>query len=112
MSLVRRVAVIAASAAVVAGGTLCAAAPASASPAAIWTCNAPQYLTGSGGHAGVSLQCFGTSFNDSFNTAITCKRLDNGYEYRHDGPIVVTGHTSTVWCDLNARIIHVAYVAR
>ncbi|MFE7045987.1 hypothetical protein ACFU9X_43355 [Streptomyces atratus] len=112
MTPVKRIATTIATAIASVSGLLFAAAPASAAPTAIWTCNAPQYMTGSGGHAGVSLQCFGTLMTDKFNTAATCKRWDNGYEYRHDGPIVVTGQTSTVWCDLGARIVHVAYVGR
>ncbi|MGO4426565.1 hypothetical protein AB4Z54_49670 [Streptomyces sp. MCAF7] len=111
MSIKRRAAMVVASLGITTGGLFLAAAPASASAQDIWTCNPPTYMTGSGGHAGASLQCFGTSWDDKFNVAVTCKRWDNGFEYRHDGNIVETGQVSTVWCDLNARIVHLAYVA-
>ncbi|MBL1098343.1 hypothetical protein [Streptomyces coffeae] len=109
MSIRQCVATAAAALAFGAGGLLVTAGPASASTSAVYTCNPPTYMTGSGGHAGASLQCFGTSSNDLFNVAVTCRKPD-GYEYRHDGPIVRSGETSTVWCDLNARIVHLAYV--
>ncbi|MEU9669975.1 hypothetical protein AB0E25_31265 [Streptomyces bobili] len=109
--------VTAAAAAMAVGGGLVAATPASAAitgctyVAAITGCTYV-HVTGSGGHRGAAVTCKGDG-TSRFQAAVTCKRLDTGYEYRHDGPperAWPADGTSTVWCDLGANLIHVAYV--
>ncbi|TDC72849.1 hypothetical protein [Streptomyces hainanensis] len=62
-------------------GGVAAATPASAT---ITGCTY-ELVTGSGGHEGAAVTCYGDG-TTRFQAAITCKRYDNGYEYRHDGP--------------------------
>ncbi|GAA2810346.1 hypothetical protein GCM10010505_40640 [Kitasatospora aburaviensis] len=62
---------------------------------------------------GATVTCKGDG-TSRFQAAVTCKRIDNGYEYRHDGQPAWAdprGGKSTVWCDTKARVIHTAYVA-
>ncbi|MFD9591167.1 hypothetical protein ACFWA9_00185 [Kitasatospora sp. NPDC059973] len=66
---------------IVVGAAITLAPPASAT---ITGCT-QKYVTGSGGHRGAAITCKGDG-RSRFQAAITCKRLDNGYEYRHDGP--------------------------
>ncbi|MFE4589348.1 hypothetical protein [Streptomyces laurentii] len=78
------------------------AAPSSPAAAADLSCSA-RLVTGSAGHKGASVTCTG----GAFTAYVDCERTDNGYQYRHFGNRAVSGGTSTVWCDLNARVIHV-----
>ncbi|MFI0084804.1 hypothetical protein [Streptomyces bobili] len=103
-----RLGVTAAVAAMAVGAGVVAATPASA----VITGCTYVHVTGSGGHRGAAVTCKGDG-TSRFQAAVTCKRLDTGYEYRHDGPPEWAwpgGGTSTVWCDLGANVIHVAYV--
>ncbi|BAU84885.1 hypothetical protein SLA_3996 [Streptomyces laurentii] len=81
------------------GGLSATAFPATA---ADLSCSA-RLVTGSAGHKGASVTCTG----GAFTAYVDCERTDNGYQYRHFGNRAVSGGTSTVWCDLNARVIHV-----
>jgi hypothetical protein len=81
------------------GGLSATAFPAAA---ADLSCSA-RLVTGSAGHKGASVTCTG----GAFTAYVDCERTDNGYQYRHFGNRAVSGGTSTVWCDLNARVIHV-----
>jgi hypothetical protein len=70
------------------------------SPARIALDCSARELQGSGGHWGEEITCRGGWFRG----AIWCKRFDNGAEYIHRGPVSGSGGTSTVWCDLGARV--------
>ncbi|GAA2815362.1 hypothetical protein [Streptomyces showdoensis] len=86
-----------------AGGLLTAAPPAAAAPSSetALSCSA-QLITGSAGHKGANIRCTGGSFTG----VIDCQRTDTGYTYRHFGNRAGSGGTSTVWCDLTARVIY------
>lgn len=77
-------------------GLALTAAPASAS-----SCNV-QLVRGSGGHNGAAVTCYDLG---PFQAWAQCRRDDNGYLYTHDGPMVAQGRTSTVWCDLGAKVV-------
>ncbi|MFE5299981.1 hypothetical protein [Streptomyces sp. NPDC056632] len=102
MHVRQRVAGTVAALALAASGLLAVAPAASASvssPSAL-TCSS-RLITGSGGHRGAEIRCTGSSFTG----VIDCRRIDNGYVYRHFGNRVASGGTSTVWCDLNATVV-------
>ncbi|MEU4256904.1 hypothetical protein [Streptomyces fradiae] len=103
MSLRRRTGLAAAVITAVGAGLLSVPAAASAAPASIHSCTA-RFLVGSLGHKGAAITCQGGS-NDYFRGTILCKRFDNGHTYRHYGPTVRAGHTSTVWCDYGAKVV-------
>ncbi|WP_158712291.1 hypothetical protein [Streptomyces sp. NRRL F-5135] len=86
-----------------------AAATASAAPASLYNCTA-KYVEGSLGHKGATVTCQGGA-NDYFFASIDCERFDNHYVYHHEGPVVRAGQTSTVWCDLNAKVIRIFYTS-
>ncbi|MCK9929809.1 toll/interleukin-1 receptor domain-containing protein [Frankia sp. Mgl5] len=63
---------------------------------------------GSGGHKGAHVVCRGGG-SDDFFASVDCERLDDHSVYRHKGTVVSIGGRSTVWCDLNAKVIRVFY---
>ncbi|MBT2386803.1 hypothetical protein [Streptomyces sp. ISL-11] len=103
MRIRNRIAMTTAALALATGGLLTVAPSASASPgsADALSCSA-RGVRGSGGHYGSAITCNGGSFTG----VIDCRRFDNGYVYRHFGNRVLSGGTSTVWCDLNAGVIN------
>ncbi|WP_404816108.1 hypothetical protein [Streptomyces thermolineatus] len=110
MSVRRRIGLTAATITAVGAGLLgvpATASAASVAPASLYNCTY-KYVTGSLGHKGAAVTCQGGS-NDYFRGVIDCKRFDNGYVYRHWGPIVRAGQTSTVWCDYNAKVVFAGY---
>ncbi|MFI1016326.1 hypothetical protein [Streptomyces sp. NPDC020965] len=74
----------------------------SAAPAAVaaLSCERPVYRTGSGGHHGASIRCFGGSFTGF----VDCHKPGHPV-YRHYGNRAGSGGTSTTWCDLGARVV-------
>ncbi|MFE6870420.1 hypothetical protein ACFVFS_28190 [Kitasatospora sp. NPDC057692] len=106
MSRQPRIAAVAATLALAGASLVGVASQASATPApALYGCTYKN-VQGSLGHLGAAVTCKGGS-NDWFYGSIDCKRFDNGYVYHHVGPTVRAGQTSTVWCDLNAKVIGV-----
>lgn len=95
----RNIAGLAAAVAIAGGGLVTLAPSASATPS-----NCLSWLvTGSEGHRGGEVRCTGGTSSDSYRAWVWCKKAD-GYEYYHLGPWVFTGGTSTVWCDIGARV--------
>ena len=62
-------------------------------------CNAHWIQTSQ--NEGMSIDCSGGWFRGG----IWCERRDNGYQYQHIGPTVASGRVSTVWCDVNAKVV-------
>ncbi|MFJ1897781.1 MULTISPECIES: hypothetical protein [unclassified Streptomyces] len=93
-----RVAAVAASLALAAGGLLGLAPSAGAAPAGL-SCSTPRLLTGSAGHHGASVSCTGGAFTGF----IDCYKAGYG-TYRHFGNRAVSGGTSTTWCDIGADV--------
>ncbi|MFF5715832.1 hypothetical protein [Streptomyces buecherae] len=97
-----RIAAVTTSLALAGAGLLGLAAPASAGTSALVCPSRAEYIDGSGGHKGARISCTG----GSFFLAIRCETLDaSHYRYWHYGNWASSGGTSTVWCDLNAKII-------
>ncbi|MGI5499837.1 hypothetical protein [Lentzea sp. CA-135723] len=92
-----RIAALVASGAIVLGGVVLTAAPASAAGCEWFGTH------GSAGHNGAIVRCVGIG---RFKAVADCERIDNGYRYAHYGPIAADGGTSTVWCDLGAVVKH------
>ncbi|SDP87404.1 hypothetical protein SAMN04487905_11199 [Actinopolyspora xinjiangensis] len=104
MQLIRTFSRIAAAVLLTLGATLGFAGVATATPEQptdVYGCS-ENYITGSGGHKGVSITCVGDR-GDSFRAVAVCKKL-GGETYTHYGPWVFAYETSTVWCDLGARV--------
>jgi hypothetical protein len=87
------------------GGLAALASPASAAPSGEVSVQASctaQYITGSGGHKGANVRC--TGLGAYFTGLIDCDK--SGFVYRHFGNRVPNGGISTVWCDLNAKVVN------
>ncbi|MGW4231199.1 hypothetical protein ACWEF9_18195 [Streptomyces sp. NPDC004980] len=103
MPIRSRVAAVSTSLVLAGAGMLGVASPASAGTSALICPSYPQLIDGSGGHKGARISCNGGS---SFFLAIRCETLDAAkYRYWHYGNWASSGGTSTVWCDLDAKII-------
>ncbi|MCX4681929.1 hypothetical protein OG413_42795 [Streptomyces sp. NBC_01433] len=76
-----------------------AAAPSASASASALSCG--YQLVSGNPHKGAAITCTGGSFTG----IIDCKRTDTGAVYRHFGNRASSGGTSTVWCDVNAKVI-------
>ncbi|WP_434599736.1 hypothetical protein [Streptomyces sp. A5-4] len=105
MRIRSRAAAITTALALAGAGVLGMASPAAAGASALICPSYPQLITGSGGHKGAKISCTGGT---SFFLAIRCEKLDSSkYRYWHYGNWAASGGTSTVWCDVNSKIIKV-----